>query len=106
VPFLAFFSKNGHFDHFPAFSGSRLKGFYINPSRRGPAVPAEGPEGPPRAPGSGDPSGSPGGSPPPRLGAKVPDGVSGAGSPAGRFGYSSDKQIGVTVQFYANLFGG
>jgi len=77
--------------------GSRLKGFYINPSRQGPAVPAAGPEGPPRPRGPGTPPGAPGGSPPPRLGAKVPDGVSGAGSPAGRFGYNSDKQMRVIV---------
>jgi len=59
---------------FSRISGSRAP---EGPPGR-PAVPGGGPEGPPRAPGSGDPSRGSRGSPPPRTGAKVPDGVSGA----------------------------
>jgi len=39
---MPFFGKNALFGHFRPFFRPREKGFYINPSRRGPAVPEKG----------------------------------------------------------------
>jgi len=73
-PKRAKMAKNGQKGRFPAFlgflrplgapRGSRKRGFYINPSRRGPAVPRRGGGENPRRPGAGvRPIGRPGGSP-------------------------------------------
>jgi len=47
VPFLAFFGKNAHFGHFPAFSRPPAKGVLHQPLAAGPRGPRRGPEGPP-----------------------------------------------------------
>jgi len=79
-PFLAFLAKIGLFSR---FSGPRERGFYINPSRRGPAVPGGGPEGPPEALGPGPRPGGTGRPPPPRTGAEGRTGVDAREAAAG-----------------------